>query len=404
MYINRSLENRVKYMAEHFPVVLVSGARQVGKTTLLKKITEDKKEIQYVTLDHPRIRQLAKEDPELFLQQYSAPIIIDEIQYAPELLPFIKIKVDENRQNGMYYLTGSQMFHMMKDVSESLAGRVGVLSMFPLSRAEIESRESIPFLPTNVRNIVSEDNISEVFERIIRGSMPQLVCDLGLQAEDYYGSYIQTYMERDIRNLVNIKDEGKFTKFISCVAARTSQEVNLADIAKDVEIDRKTADNWLSILVTSGIVVLLHSYSGNTIKRIIKRPKLYFMDTGLACYLSMWNNARALELSAMAGAMFETYVVSEIIKGYTNHGIDIRSRLTYYRDNNGKEIDLMIIENGKLYPIEIKMSADPGKKALKNFSVLESLQEEIGEGAVLCMSSSVIPLDEKNKLIPIKAV
>lgn len=404
MYINRLLENRVKYMAEHFPVVLVSGARQVGKTTLLKKIAEEKKEIQYVTLDHPRMRQLAKEDPELFLQQYSAPVIIDEIQYAPELLPFIKIRADENRQNGMYYLTGSQMFHLMKDVSESLAGRVGILSMFSLSRAEIEGRESIPFLPTNVGNTVSEDNISEIFERMLRGSMPQLVCDLGLRAEDYYGSYIQTYIERDIRNLVNIKDEGKFTKFISCVAARTGQEVNMADIAKDVEIDRKTVDNWLSILVTSGIVILLHPYSGNTIKRIVKRPKLYFMDTGLACYLSMWNNARALELSAMAGAMFETYVVSEIIKGYANNGSDIRSRLFYYRDNNGKEIDLMIIENGKLYPIEIKMSADPGRNALKNFSVLNSIQEETGEGAVLCMSSSVIPLDEKNKLIPIKAI
>ncbi len=404
MYINRALENRVEYLADHFPVVLVSGARQVGKTTLLKKITEDKKDIQYVTLDHPRIRSLAKEDPELFLQQYSAPVIIDEIQYAPELLPYIKIIVDENKQNGMYFLTGSQMFHMMNNVSESLAGRVGILSMFSFSRAEIEGRTSTPFLPMNVKNTISEDCISDIFERIIRGSMPGLVCDPKLQADDYYGSYIQTYIERDIRNLVNIKDEGKFTKFISCVAARTSQEVNLADIAKDVEIDRKTADSWLSVLVTSGIAILLHPYSGNTIKRIIKRPKLYFMDTGLACYLSMWNNARALELSAMAGAMFENYVVSEIIKGYANNGIDVRSRLSYYRDNNGKEIDLMIIENGKLYPIEIKMSADPGKKALKNFSVLDSLQMEIGEGAILCMSSSVIPLDEKNKLIPIKAI
>jgi predicted AAA+ superfamily ATPase len=404
MYINRSLENKVEYMADHFPVILVSGARQVGKTTLLKKITEGKNAIQYVTLDHPRVRRLAKEDPELFLQQYSAPVIIDEIQYAPELLPFIKIKVDENRQNGMYYLTGSQMFHMMNNVSESLAGRVGILSMFSFSRAEIESRESIPFLPSKVKNTVSDDTISDIFEKIMRGSMPQLVCDSTLLADDYYGSYIQTYIERDIRNLVNIKDEGKFTKFISCVAARTSQEVNLADIAKDVEIDRKTADSWLSILVTSGIVVLLHPYSGNTIKRIIKRPKMYFMDTGLACYLSMWNNARALELSAMAGAMFENYVISEIIKGYANSGIDIRSRLTYYRDNNGKEIDLLIMENGKIYPVEIKMSADPGKNALKNFSVLSSLNEEIGEGAVLCMTSAVIPLDENNKMVPIKVI
>lgn len=404
MYIKRGLETRVKQMAEHFPVVLVCGARQVGKTTLLKKIAEDKSDIQYVTLDHPRVRDLAKTDPELFLQQYSAPIIIDEIQYAPELLPFIKIKVDEQRMNGQYYLTGSQMFNMMNNVSESLAGRVGILSMYSMSRSEIEGRDNVPFNPSTTKNLMSNDTISDVFDKILRGGMPQIISDPGLSLDDYYGSYMQTYIERDIRDLVNIRNEGKFIKFISCVAARTSQEVNLSDLAKDVDIDRKTADSWLSILITSGIVVLLNPYFGNTIKRIVKRPKLYFMDTGLACYLSMWNNARALELSAMAGAMFENYVISEIYKSYSNNGIETRSRLTYYRDNNGKEIDLMIIENGKLYPVEIKMNADPGKNALKNFSVLDSLQEEIAEGAVLCMSSSIIPLDAKNRLIPIKAI
>lgn len=404
MYIKRSLENRVKYLAEHFPVVLVCGARQVGKTTLLKKIAENNKEIQYVTLDYPRVRQLAKEDPELFLQQYSDPVIIDEIQYAPELLPYIKIRADEKGENGRYYLTGSQMFHMMKEVSESLAGRAGVLSMYSLSRSEIENRESIPFNPANIGAFASDDTISDIFDRILKGGMPRVISDPVLSLEDYYGSYVQTYIERDIRDLIKIKDESKFNRFIACVAARTSQEVNLADIAKDIGVDRKTAENWLSLLVSSGIVVLLNPYFGNTVKRIVKRPKLYFMDTGLACYLSMWNNARALELSAMAGAMFENYVVSEIIKGYTNNGIDIKSRLVYYRDNNGKEIDLMILENGKIYPVEIKKSADPGKDALKNFSVLSSLHEETGEGAVLCMSAMVIPLDDRNRIIPIKAI
>lgn len=404
MYIHRSLEHKVKDLAKHFPVVLVCGARQVGKTTLLKKIAEENTDIQYVTLDYPRIRQLAKEDPELFLQQYTAPVIIDEIQYAPQLLQYIKIKVDESGENGRYYLTGSQMFHMMKEVSESLAGRVGVLSMYSLSRSEIEGRDCIPFNPATVKNLESEDTVSHIIDMIIRGGMPRLISDSDLSYEDYYGSYIQTYLERDIRDLIVVKNENKFIKFISCVAARTSQEVNLADIAKDVEIDRKTAGSWLSVLLSSGIAVLLHPYSGNTIKRIVKRPKLYFMDTGLACYLSMWNNARALELSAMSVALFENYVISEIIKGYANSGIDIRSRLTYYRDNNGKEIDLLILENGKLYPIEIKKSADPGKKVLKNFSVLSALSNEIGEGAVLCMTSTVMPLDSMNKLVPIKAI
>lgn len=406
MYIKRSLEKRVKYIAKHFPVLMLCGARQVGKTTLLKKIAKDntKELINYVTLDHPKVRQLAKSDPELFLQQYSAPLIIDEIQYAPELLPFIKIKVDESGENGRYYLTGSQMFHMMNEVSESLAGRVGVLAMYSMSRAEIEKKESKPFNPANVKNIVSDDSISKIFDRILKGGMPRIISEPDISSEDYYGSYIQTYIERDIRDLIKIKDENKFIRFISCVAARTSQELNLADLAKDVEIDRKTAENWLSIFISSGLIVLLNPYSKNTIKRIVKRPKLYFMDTGLACYLSMWNNARALELSAMSGAMFENYVISEIIKSYSNNGINTRSRLFYYRDNNGKEIDLLILDNGKIHPIEIKKSADPGKTALKNFSVLSAFQEEIGDGAVLCMSSITIPLDEKNKIIPIKAI
>ncbi len=404
MYIKRSLEKRVKYLSKHFPVIMLCGARQVGKTTLLKQITKDRKDIQYITLDYPNIRQLAKQDPELFLQQYSAPIIIDEIQYAPELLPFIKIKVDESGEVGQYYLTGSQMFHMMNKVSESLAGRVGILSMYSLSRAEIEGNNSLPFNPSNIKNIVSDDSISDIFDKILKGGMPRIISDPELSADDFFNSYIQTYIERDIKDLIKVSNESKFTKFISCVSARTSQEVNMADIAKDVEIDRKTAESWLSILVTSGLVILINPYSGNTIKRIVKRPKLYFMDTGLACYLSMWNNARALELSAMSGAMFENYVVSEIIKSYSNNGLDVRSRLFYYRDNNGKEIDLLIFENGKLYPIEIKKNADPGKNAIKNFSVLTSFKEIIGEGAVLCMASMTIPIDNKNKIVPIKAI
>lgn len=409
MYIHRIMESKLNYLSEHFPVVIVCGARQVGKTTLLNQLKEkhaDEKnrQIQYVTLDYPRIRNLAKEDPELFLQLYQTPLIIDEIQYAPELLSYIKIHVDRAGQNGLYYLTGSQMFHMMHNVGESLAGRVGILSMYSLSRAEIEQRTSTPFLPDQIPMTESSDTITDIFDKIYRGGMPRMITDKDLLPEDYFGAYMQTYLERDIRDLVHVKDEGRFLKFLSCTAARTSQEVNLADIAKNVEIDRKTADSWLSILVSSSLVYLLSPYSGNTIKRIVKRPKLYFMDTGLACYLSMWNNPRALELSAMAGALFENYVISEIIKGYANQGIDTRSRLCYYRDNNGMEIDLIILENGKLYPVEIKKSADPGKEALKNFSVLNSLPEMIGEGAVVCMTPLVIPLNEKNKLVPIRCI
>lgn len=405
MYIQRSISTQLSYLAKHFQVVMVCGARQIGKTTLLEKYREETdSRINYVTLDYPNIRMLAQTDPELFLQQYSAPVIIDEIQFAPELLPYIKIRVDQTKTAGQYFLTGSQMFHMMKNVSESLAGRVGILSMYSLSRSEIMGYQINPFLPCEISEPKGKSTISGVFEQIYRGSMPKMVVDSELRPEDFYGSYLQTYIERDIRNLVDIRGESKFLKFIACVAVRTGQEVNLSDMAKDVGIDGKTADSWLSILVSSGLVYLLHPYFGNTIKRIVKRPKLYFMDTGLACYLSLWNNPRTLELSAMAGGMFETYVMSEIIKGYANAGIDTRNRLCYYRDNNGKEIDLLILDNSKIYPIEIKKHAEPGKDSVKNFGVLSSLGYEIGEGAVICMSPIIVPIDSMNRIIPIGCI
>lgn len=401
--IKRAAFERLENLAEHFPVVMVCGARQTGKTTLLKCFSENK-EINYVTLDYPNIRQLAKTDPELFLQQYKTPLFIDEIQYAPELLPFIKINVDKNNNNGQYFLTGSQMFYAMKNVSESLAGRVGILTLYSLSYSEIIGKTSKPFLNENLSNSEQKRTVSEVFEQIYRGGMPKLIADNDLSVEDYFGSYMQTYLERDIRDLIKIKDETKFIKFISSVAARTSQELNLSDISKDVGVDAKTADSWLSILASSGIVFLLQPFSGNTIKRIVKRPKLYFMDTGLACYLSLWNNPRALELSAMAGAFFENYVISELVKSYSNDGIDVRSRFCYYRDNNLNEIDLLIIQNGKIYPIEIKKSANPTIDAIKNFKVISSLNMESGEGTVLCMTKNVLPLNAMNSLVPIDEI
>lgn len=404
MYIQRKIEKQLKYLSGHYPAVVISGARQTGKTTMIKEVCGKGDDITYVTLDYPRIRDLARNDPELFLQQYPAPVIIDEIQYAPELLPYIKIRIDENGAPGQYYMTGSQMFRLMKNVSESLAGRVGILSLYGLSRAEILSTKESPFLPNQNLEIMTEETITTIFDKIYRGSMPKMIIDPELTPESYFGGYMQTYIERDIRDLVEIKNESRFQKFIASVAVRTGQELNLSDIGKDVGIDSKTVDHWLSLLVTSGLVYLLQPYSGNTIKRIVKRPKLYFMDTGLACYLSLWNDPRVLERSAMAGAMFETYVVSEIIKQYSNEGIDVRSRLSYYRDNNGKEIDLIILENGVLYPIEIKKSADPGKDALKNFTVLDSLPGEIGEGAVICLASMIYPLDHRNRIVPIGAI
>lgn len=403
-YIKRAIEEHLMYLAQHFPVVALTGARQTGKTTVMKQVFNDIEGIKYVTLDYPMLRNLAQTDPELFLQQYPAPVIIDEIQYAPQLFPYIKIRVDNDRKNGQYFLTGPQMFGFMENVSESLAGRVAVVSFYSMSRAEILGEKEIPFLPTNHFKVQSDETITTIFDKIYRGSMPQMIADPMLTPETYYGGYVQTYIERDIRQMLEIKKESEFLRFISCAAARTGQELNLNNMAKDVGIDSKTAERWLSLLTTSGLVYLLNPYSDNTLKRIVKRPKLYFMDTGLACYLSFWNNPRTLETSAMAGAMFETYVVSEIIKQYSNNGLNVKSRLCYYRDNNGVEIDLIIIQDGNLYPIEIKKSADPSNAALKNFKVFSKFKENACEGAVVCLSPIVCSLDNRNKIIPIGVI
>ena len=261
--------------------------------------------------------------------------------------------------------------------------------------------EEEPFLPGKPLAIKRPETVRTVFDCIYRGSMPQMAVDPDLSPDAYFSEYMQTYMERDIRELAEIKNESKFIKFIACAAARTGQELNLSDMGRDVGITAKTAENWLSLLTTSGLVFLLQPYSGNTVKRIIKRPKLYFMDTGLACYLSLWNGPRVLERSAMAGAMFETYVVAEIFKQYANRRIDLRSRFAYYRDNNGQEIDLIILANGSAYPVEIKKNADPGKSAARHFSVLDDLPVERGHGAVISLSSQMYPLNDMTDVVPV---
>ncbi len=403
MYIKRTIESKLIEFSNNFPVVMLTGARQVGKTTVLKN-TDFGDKLNYVSLDYPNLRSLARRDPELFLQTYEPPIIIDEIQYAPELFPYIKIRVDSNNKAGQYFLTGSQIFHLMRNVSESLAGRVGILNLYGLSRAEIYGYSEEIFVPKNNMVINRNETVNQIFESIYRGTMPGVITNKKIKPEDYYSSYVQTYIEKDIRSLAFIQNEDKFIKFISSLAARTAQELNLTDISRDVGIDSKTCDRWISILRNSGLVYLLHPYSANTIKRIIKRPKLYFMDTGLACYLSFWNNPKSLQVSAMSGQMFETYVVSEIIKTYTNSGLNPRTRLSYYRDNNKKEIDLIISENEKLYPIEIKKTANPKKDSIKHFSALDDMNQKRGIGAVISMSPIILPIDKENIVVPVTCI
>lgn len=414
-YIKRLLENDIIENSKSFPVILVCGSRQVGKTTVLKKLSSNK--LNYVSLDDPLERKSAKEDPSLFLENHKTPLIIDEIQYATELLPYIKMKVDKARLealedntncNGLYYLTGSQMFTMMENVSESLAGRVGIIDMYGLSYSELIGREQDYFLPTKDRCSKRENNkrpeTLEVFEKIIRGSFPALYQNENISTEKFYNSYLRTYLERDIRDMVTIKEETKFLTFMSAVAARTGQELNYDNIAKDAEIDNKTAKNWLSLLRTSGLIFLLQPYSNNPTTRAIKTPKMYFTDTGLACYLSGYSDAKTLERSAMNGHIFETYVVMEIVKSFVNDNKDPRLYLNFYRDSNQIEIDLVITMNNTVYPIEIKKSKNPNNDMIKNFKILNKGEKEIGEGGIICMVEKIVPLDEKNIAIPIQCV
>ena len=419
-YIKRTMEKTVEKMKKSFPVIMITGPRQVGKTTLLSIMADKNKneKINFISLDDLNARSLAIEDPELFLRTYEMPLIIDEFQYAPNLLSYIKIIVDKKRLenlkdnnvkcNGLFYLTGSQAFETMENVTESLVGRIAILDMNGLTNREIENMEDEVFLPDLevLKNKKRTEILStiQVFDKIIKGSYPEIYKNKEIDRNEYFETYIRTYIERDIRQLINVQDEIKFLKFISNVAVRTGQELNLSDICNGVGITSVTAEKWLSILKNTGIIYLLQPYSNNNVARIVKKPKVYFMDTGLACYLAGYINSITLEKSAYNGTIFETYVISEIIKSYINNGFDAKKYLYYYRDNNGKEIDLLIIKNNIVYPIEIKKSANPGKEAIKNFSVVNKFGLEVGNGGVICMKSEIFPIDKENNYIPIELI
>ena len=410
MYIKRVMEKTIKKMVNEFPVIVISGARQVGKSTMLQMIKEDN--MNYVTLDDLDARNLALSDPKYFFFFFSHPLLIDEIQYAPNLLPYIKMIVDDEKfkalknnteVKSLFWLTGSQQFKVMKDVSESLAGRVGVLNLYSLSNSEIKGYERLLFTPKldelkKNENIVHCDS-KEIFERIYNGGMPSIATG-AIERSNYFSSYINTYIERDVKQLLNVGKTIEFYNFMQYIAVRTAQELNYSTIAKEIGVDSKTIKNWISILESSGIIYLLQPFSSNLSNRIIKAPKLYFMDTGLCSYLAKYPNPETLEIGALSGAIFETFVVSEIIKNITSHGLDPKMNLYYYRDKDQKEVDLLYIEGDTIYPIEIKKGISPNNPD-KNFAVLSKYSNDIATGIVICMTQKLQPINKNCWLCPV---
>lgn len=402
-YIVRSLEKVVKQVTKEYSVVLVTGPRQVGKTTMLKKLMEGT-DRGYVTLDDLNERSMAKNDPELFLQLHKPPILIDEVQYAPELFTYIKMHVDENKEPGAFWLTGSQVFKLMHGVQESLVGRVAVLSLTFLAQAEISGKNMEPFsvdfdeLSSRAKNRLPADT-SEIFERIYKGSMPAIVSGVNSDIQIFYSSYLNTYIERDVKELSETIESLKFLRFMTAVAARCGQMLNVADIAVDADINQVQAKNWLNILETLGIIFYLHPYSNNMLKRLVKKPKLYFYDTGLVCYLTRWSSAETLENGAMNGAILENYVVAEIMKTYLNSGK--WPFIYYYRDKDAREIDIVLEHDGVLNPIEIKKSSNPGTELIKVFSLLDKSSVPRSKGAVICMKPKLSAIDRDNYIVPI---
>lgn len=401
MYISRIIENTITKASEQFPVVLVTGPRQVGKTTVLKKLNDNKR--KYVTLDNPADRALAKRDPELFMQKHKPPVIIDEVQYAPELFSYIKMYVDKSGAKGDIWLTGSQMFILMKNVSESLAGRVAIITLLGMSNREmVGDIDRSPFLPDKEQLYTQKPcqiGVNELFENIFNGSLPAIATKQVEDRELYLYSYIQTYLQRDLRDLANVGDEASFYTFLQVIAARTSQMLNMSEVASEVGVSAVTIKKWISILEASGMIYVLKPYHNNMTKRLVKTPKIYFLDTGLCCYLCGWESPEVLERSIMAGAMMETYVIGEVLKSYYNLGR--HPNIFYYRDKDKKEIDIVLETNMTLYPIEIKKSAAINTRYVNVFSVLNKTKKQIGEGAVICLYPEVHPIDEKNTVIPV---
>ena len=390
-----------------FSCVIVTGSRQVGKTTLLQ---EYGKKYEYLSFDDPLLVDEFNENGKNFLGNYSLPLILDEVQYVPKIFNYIKILCDKKKLKGIIFMSGSQQFKMMEKVSESLTGRIGILNISGLSNREINKEEFFDeFLPTdkyfkNKTNKISKFTEKEIWNNIQRGTLPELYVNKKFDSKKYYATYVNTYIERDVRTLTQIGDEITFSKFMVAIAARTGQLLNKAEIAREIGIGESTVDRWVSILKNSNIIYLLYPYANNRLKRAIKTPKVYFLDTGLCAFLTKWTTSDTLMHGAMAGNFFETYIISEIVKSFYNNGI-VDPPLYYYRDKDMVEIDLIIESDGVVYPIEIKKYTNYNKNDMANFRVLNNLKDiKVGNGGIICMYDKLLKVDDKKYIIPINYI
>ena len=408
-YIQRAISDILKSRVKNSKCTLIVGARQVGKSTLVKR---EFPEFNRSNFDDRLTRVQAKEEPKLFFLNNPCPLFIDEVQKESSILEEIKLKVDDSDERGQFILSGSQKLELMKGVSESLAGRVSVYELSGLSLRELHQiRFNSPFVPKEEyikeRELELKD-YDNIWEIIHRGSYPELY-DIERDWQEFYSSYVATYLERDIHELI-AADSITFTKFLTAVAARTGEMLNYKNIAGDVGVSEPTIKNWISILERTGIIFLLQAYSAGALNRAIKTPKIYFRDTGLACYLTRWLTADALKNSAVAGNIFETFVVSEILKSYSNAGKDYRFNIFYYRgkDKNTfgeNEIDLIIEEDGILYPVEIKMSGNPKASMGATNQVLDKIPDKKrGMGIILCLIDKKTYLRENLLALPLEYI
>lgn len=404
-YIPRDIERLVIELAEEYPAILVTGPRQVGKSTMLEHLIEQGKgDRRIVSLDDLTERALAKNDPAMFFQLHKPPVLIDEVQYAPELFLELKKMIDKGADPGSFWLTGSQPFRLMELAGESLAGRIAILPLSSLSQHEMHgSGTGGPFeLKVDALQRRAEEyepvDIEGLYARMYFGAMPALAARKYTNTNIFYSSYLQTYIERDVRELSGHIDALSFLSFMTATAARCSQMLNVQAIADDIGERSEKVKTWLNILERSGIIFYLHPYSNNQLKRTVKAPKLYFHDCGLVAHLAKWSGAQTMEAGAMSGAFMENYVVSEIRKSYLNAGLDVP--FYYYRDRDSKEIDMVLESDGQLHPIEIKKTATPRTSMASAFRTLDKGSVPRGEGAIVCMAETLGALDSSLLVVP----